>query len=345
MVGAVMSKQASPTLIGAFVVGAIALVVVGLLVFGSGRFFAERLTLVTYFPGSVKGLRVGAPVNFRGVRIGEVTSIQVLYDEKDGSMVIPVVMEVLPEQVTVIDATDAQRSARADVEDLIQRGLRAQLQFDSLVTGLLSIDLDLHPDARVEVVRMHVRQLNNYLEVPAIASRLEELEQSLAAAVQEVPGLLNDIHGLLTKIASSNAAENIDKILANVAHFTDGLDRATPAIDRMVKQTEQSVSRLQRVADSVDQILTSNREAIDAAIGELRSTMVAVRRAADQVNNMVAENRQGMRDFTDTGLYEITGLAQDAQRMVNQITRVTEQLERDPARFFFGDRGQGVRAQ
>ena len=107
-----MSKQASPTLIGAFVVGAIALVVVGLLVFGGGRFFADRVTWVTYFPGSVKGLRVGAPVNFRGVRIGEVTRIQVLYDEKDGSMLIPVVMQVLPEQITVIDRVGAPQSER-----------------------------------------------------------------------------------------------------------------------------------------------------------------------------------------------------------------------------------------
>jgi phospholipid/cholesterol/gamma-HCH transport system substrate-binding protein len=91
--------------------------------------------------------------------------------------------------------------------------------------------------------------------------------------------------------------------------------------------------------------MTSNQETIDATIGDLRATVTAVRRMADQVNNMVAENRQGLRDFTETGLYEITGLAQDAQRMVNQITRLSEQLERDPARFFFGDRGRGVTAE
>jgi paraquat-inducible protein B len=340
-----MSKQASPTLIGAFVVGAIALVVIGLLVFGSGRFFANRLKSVTYFPGSVKGLRVGAPVNFRGVRIGEVTAIQVLYDEKDGSMVIPVVMEVLPEQVTVIDQTGAQRSERADMEDLIQRGLRAQLQTDSLVTGLLSVDLDFYPAMPVELVRIDDPKLSGYPEVPAIPSRMDELEQSLGAVMQEVPGLLKDVRGLLTDITTGNTAGNVDKILADVANFTDSLDRATPAIDRMVEQTEQSVSALQRVADSADRILINNEKSIDAAIGELQSTVVAVRRMADQVNNMVAENRQGLRDFTDTGLYEITGLAQDAQRMVNQITRIAEQMERDPASFFFGNRGQGVKAE
>jgi len=340
-----MSKQASPTLIGAFVVGAIALVVVGLLVFGGGRFFADRLTAVSYFPGSVKGLRVGAPVNFRGVRIGEVTRIQVLYDEKDGSMLIPVVMEVVSGQVTMIDQVGAGRAEKTDIEGLVQRGLRAQLQTDSLVTGLLSVDLDFYPDTPVERVRISSPEFSNYPEVPAIPSRMEELEQSLGAVMQEIPGLLKDVRDLLAEVTSGNTASNVDKILGDVAQFTDSLDRATPAIDRMVKQTEQSVTSLQRVADSADQILTTNQAAIDATIGELQSTVVAVRRMADQVNNMVAENRQGLRDFTDTGLYEITGLAQDAQRMVNQITRVAEQMERDPASFFFGDRGQGVRAE
>ena len=340
-----MSKQASPTLIGAFVVGAIALVVAGLLVFGSGRFFADRLTWVTYFPGSVKGLRVGAPVNFRGVRIGEVTRIQVLYDEQDGSMLIPVVMEVLPEQVTVIDRGDGQQSRRTEVEELIRRGLRAQLQTDSLVTGLLSVDLDFYPDTPVEQVSIDIAALRDHLVVPAVPSRMEELEQSLGTVMQEIPGLLRDVRGLLGEVTSGETASSVDQILRDVAHFTDSLDRATPAMARLIERTEQSAASIQRVAESAEQIMTSNQETIDATIGDLRATVTAVRRMADQVNNMVAENRQGLRDFTETGLYEITGLAQDAQRMVNQITRLSEQLERDPARFFFGDRGQGVRAE
>ena len=225
-----MSKQASPTLIGAFVVGAIALVVVGLLVFGSGRFFADRLTWVSYFPGSVKGLRVGAPVNFRGVRIGEVTRIEVLYDEQDGSMLIPVVMEVVAGQVTVIDRGDGPRRERTDVEDLIARGLRAQLQTDSLVTGLLSVDLDFYPDVPVEQVRIDSPALRDYPVVPAIPSRMEELEQSLGTVMQEIPGLLRDLRGLLGEVTSGQTASNVDRILQDVAQFTDSLDRATPAI-------------------------------------------------------------------------------------------------------------------
>jgi paraquat-inducible protein B len=300
---------------------------------------------VTYFPGSVRGLRIGAPVNFRGVAIGEVTRIQVLYDEQDGSMLIPVVMEVLPEQVTVIDRGDGQQRRRTDVEELIGRGLRAQLQTDSLVTGLLSVDLDFYPDAPIEQVNIDSPDLRDYPVVPAVPSRMEELEQSVGTVMQEIPGLLRDVRGLLGEVTSGQTASSVDQILRDVAEFTDSLERAAPAIAQLVERAEQSAVSIQRVAESAEQIMTSNQETIGATIGDLRATVTAVRRMADQVNNMVAENRQGLRDFTEAGLYEITGLAQDAQRMVNQITRLSEQLERDPARFFFGDRGRGVTAE
>jgi ABC-type transporter Mla subunit MlaD len=238
-----------------------------------------------------------------------------------------------------------QRGEEAELADLIQQGLRAQLQVDSLVTGLLSVDLDFYPDTPLDLVKIDSTEFSEYPELPAIPSRMQEVEQSLGVVMQEVPGLLKDIRGLLTEVTSGKTADNIDKILADVVEFTDSLDKAAPAVQQLIKQTEQSAASIQRVADSADQMMTTNQETIDTTIADLQGTVDAVRRMVDQVNNMIAENRQGLRDFTETGLYEITGLAQDAQRMVNQITRVTEQLERDPGRFLFGDRGQGVRAQ
>jgi paraquat-inducible protein B len=74
-----MGRRSNPTLIGAFIVGAVALIVIGLLVFGRGQLFTEKRTYVLYFDGSVKGLNVGAPVDFQGVKIGSVTDIKVQY--------------------------------------------------------------------------------------------------------------------------------------------------------------------------------------------------------------------------------------------------------------------------
>ena len=78
-----MSKQANKTLIGGFVVGAIVLVTAGILIFGSGNFFSERPVFVMFFEGSVSGLNVGAPVTFRGVKIGTVKEISLFFDRKD----------------------------------------------------------------------------------------------------------------------------------------------------------------------------------------------------------------------------------------------------------------------
>jgi phospholipid/cholesterol/gamma-HCH transport system substrate-binding protein len=95
----------------------------------------------------------------------------------------------------------------------------------------------------------------------------------------------------------------------------------------------------------LDDILQTNRDAIGGMIDEWTVAAGAMRRTASQVEQLIAENRQGLRDFTQYGLYEYTGLAQDAQRLVDQFSRITEQLERDPARFLLGGRTQGIRTE
>ena len=91
-----MAKQTSKTLIGGFVVGAVALIVAGVLIFGSGQFFQESYKYVLYFRGSLKGLSVGAPVLFQGVQVGSVTDISLETDTEDMTLQIPVTIEIHP---------------------------------------------------------------------------------------------------------------------------------------------------------------------------------------------------------------------------------------------------------
>ena len=91
-----MSKKANPAIIGGFVIGAIILTVVALLAFAGGRLFADTDTLVTYFEGSLRGLRVGANVTFRGVKIGEVTDVSVTTDARTLDLSIPAIITILP---------------------------------------------------------------------------------------------------------------------------------------------------------------------------------------------------------------------------------------------------------
>ena len=96
-----MSKPASKTVIGIFVVGAIALVVIAIVILGSGKFFKRTFTVVCFFQGSVGGLNEGSPVVFRGVKIGSVKDIVLRADSEKLTFTIPVYIEIEPAKFTV----------------------------------------------------------------------------------------------------------------------------------------------------------------------------------------------------------------------------------------------------
>jgi paraquat-inducible protein B len=336
-----MSK-ANPALIGGFVIGAIALLVIGLLVFGGTSWFKTQNRYVAYFPGSVKGLRVGANVDFRGVTIGQVTQINVNYNPADQQFRIPVVMEFDPARIEIVGDGQAVES-RQDIQRLIEAGLRAQLQNESLLTGLLFVNLDFRPKTPVKLIHGD----EPYPEIPTIESGLEQIQQSAGDIAQQLPGLLSRLNAILGSIDEGLTAStgDVQQIVASVADIAGRVSEKGPALDQILANANATTGEVRDAAKTVDQILQTNHEAIGSLINEWTVTAVSVRRMADQVNNLIAENRAGLRDFTQSGLYEYTGLAQDAQRMVDEITRVTEELQRDPARFLFGDRAGGVAAQ
>jgi paraquat-inducible protein B len=337
-----MSK-ANPALIGGFVIGAIALLVIGLLVFGGTGWFAQRNKYVAYFPGSVKGLRVGAPVDFRGVSIGQVTEIRVVFDPAHVSASIPVIMEFDPSLIVVVGAGPILSEAQ-DAQRLIDAGLRAQLQSQSLLTGLLFVNLDFRKDAPLRLVG----GAQPYPEIPTIPSEIEQLQQSAGDVASELPGLVKNLNQLLTTVDQELQASkgSFQGIVADVASVAEVIRAQAPAFEGIVANAQGASGEVRQSAATLDQILQTNSDAIGTLIDEWTVTAGSVRRMADQINAAIAENRPGLRDFTENGLYEYTGLAQDAQRMVDQFTRVGEQIERNPAGFLFGDRArQGVRPQ
>jgi paraquat-inducible protein B len=332
-------SRASPAVVGGFVIGAIALIVIGLLVFGGTGWFVPRSTYVAYFPGSVKGLQVGAPVDFRGVTIGQVTDIKVLFYPEEVSARIPVIMELDPTEIEVAGRGDIVAQTE-DAERLIEAGFRAQLQSQSLLTGLLFVNLDFYPDAPVRLVGGD----EPYPEIPTIPSEFEQLQQRAGDVAARLPDLLDQLNGLLADLnqALDQTSGDFSSIVSDVAVIANEIRESTPEV---VARTEEASEDIGRAAATLEELLETNRDAIGAMIDEWTVAASAARRTAEQVEQLVAENRQGLRDFTQGGLYEYTGLAQDAQRLVDQLTRVTEELERDPARFLFGDRAQGIRAE
>ena len=147
-----MAKKANPKLIGIFILVAVALLVAGIVIFGSGRFFQEKQRYVLFFEGSIKGLDIGAPVILKGVQIGQVTGIKVVYDPELWSFQSPVHIELFPKRIADVKLSEEvsklygyERGTQEMIDLFVQRGLRGQLEMQSFVTGKLMVALDFHP--------------------------------------------------------------------------------------------------------------------------------------------------------------------------------------------------------
>jgi len=149
-----MSQQANKRSITIFVAGALALGAVMIFNFGGAKMFERHEPFIMYFDGSVRSLERGAPVKFKGVPIGRVTDVRLLYNQKSGDKRVPVFVqldtEVLERRLGVIK----QLSDPVVLEAEIHAGLRAQLEVESYVTGQMYVDLNYFPKAPQAPVEM-----------------------------------------------------------------------------------------------------------------------------------------------------------------------------------------------
>jgi paraquat-inducible protein B len=174
---------AKPAIVGAFVLGGLALGVVAVLLFGGMQLFSTSVKAMVVFQGSVAGLVVGAPVTFRGVKVGTVQGLKVQINVPDLKPLIPVFLDLDPEQISWTNGT--AQIAGGDLKGAVNAGLRAQLILQSLVTGQLEVDLDFHPGTPALLVGAP----DGFLEIPTIPSDLQQLKDQFAAMIwQTRPG-------------------------------------------------------------------------------------------------------------------------------------------------------------
>ena len=230
-----MAKKVSKTLIGGFVVGAVVLIVAGVAIFGSGKFFKEKRNYVLFFQGSLKGLNKGSPVVFRGVKIGSVIDIAIQVDAEDLTVQIPVLIETDP---THFEVKRGQKlmDTEEQLPILIERGLRAQLQLQSFVTGQLIVAIDFHPDTPVNLVGIDT----GYPEIPTIRTPLEQLSETL----KDLP-----LEELVHKLTS--AVEGIDKFV-NSPELTGSVSSLHLALEDVRKLIRNIDSQIGPLATGID---------------------------------------------------------------------------------------------
>ena len=166
-----MAKQASKTVIGVFVVGSIAMLIAAVIIFGSGDLFKERIKFVMFFEDSVKGLAVGAPVIWRGVQVGSVSSIVLQANPKNLTIDVPVVIEFDPDRIEI--EGKRSRNPSEELKRLIAKGLRARMAIQSFVTGSSMIQIEFLPDTPVRLTGLD----KEYPEIPTVRSAMDQTDQ------------------------------------------------------------------------------------------------------------------------------------------------------------------------
>lgn len=310
-----MSKKANPTLIGAFVVGAVALVITGVLVFGSGKFFSERRLFVLFFDGSIKGLSVGAPVKFRGVNIGSVSDIKLRFDRRDLSFEVPVFIEIKSDRFQIIEGKPVAEKIfrkiieRETMKSLIERGLKAQLQMESLLTGKLCIALDFHPDKPSKFVGIE----KNYLEIPTIPSNIEELSRKVKR-LEEMP----------------------------IEDLVNSALRAIEGIDRVVNSSELSgsISSLYRTLDDLRKLIGNVDGEIAAIASSFRDTSKSAQVTLEQIEKTIA-NIENAAGKDSPFFYEVTKALEDLSKAARSIRAMADYLQRHPEALIRGKGGVG----
>lgn len=238
--------------------------------------YSNTLKYVMHFNGSVRGLTEGAPVQMRGIPIGRVIDINLELDKKTAEIRVPVTVELEPSRIRSINE-DNKLSDEDVMEQLIKKGLRAQLQMGSLVTGQLLIDLDFHPESNKSTTLKHHR---SYREFPTTASSFEEFTHSaqiimdklaklpldkltdeinqtltsLQETSKAVTAMMNTANGTLTtaKITLGNASGTIKSAQAVLGNLEPG-STGYYEFHKMLQELTQTASSMKQLADFLEQ--------------------------------------------------------------------------------------------
>jgi len=342
-----METRANYIMVGFFVL----LLAFGLLGFvlwlAKFQFEEEFARYDIVFESTVTGLREGSAVRYRGVRVGEVTSVDL---DPDRPTAIRVTIEV-----------QKRTPVRADsVATLELEGLTGG-RYVQLTGGAPSAP-PLEPpaeDRRAEIPPGHSSFEQVLEDAPEVLENVNVLLLRAQALLSD--GNLRNIEqlvGNLTQISAAIAENrgNVEKLIADAALTMENLRDATGNLESMAGSLQTNVETLTARADStltafesmagsIDREITVTSKDARGLIASLKETAGNLNGATRELEALLAENREPIRDFTNTGLYELSNLLTEARELIVVLNRVTTEVQRDPARFIFGDQQQGYEAE
>lgn len=315
-----MSSKPHTVAIGAFVFGAI-LIAITIVIFALGSGFGQqREKVVMVFDGSVKGLVIGAPVTLRGVQIGQVTNLELMLDADTIELIMVVEAEISEKNIRRLGSNPEKVT-----DELIARGMRAQLKTQSLLTGLLYIQLDFHPDKPAVFVDLK----SEHVQIPTIPTDLELLTRQiedidLARLAGKLQGIINGLNTLATSESFQTLPARLQDSLASVTALSDELRTQVaasgPKLDKVLDGAAVTVAGANTELPKLSSLVEGNLKVLNGAIAAFEQTMT-------NVDSLVAPGSATAYQL-NKALRELTLASRAIQELANLLDRQPESLLR-----------------
>ena len=322
-----MSQKISPTLIGAFVVGAVALLVIGVVAFGSGQLFRKTQEFVLYFDGSVNGLHIGAPVKFKGVEIGSVKDIKLEMGVGKQVHKIPVIIEIDLKKVIRRGVTREKAMDPNTIREFVKQDLRGQLQTESLVTGVLYVALDWFPETPLRFVQPAGDHFQ-YEEIPTVPTELEQAHEVLVRAVKKIDAI------------------DFKRLIDSLAKTSDGVGQLvsvnSPKVKSILQSMDQAMPQLRGAISDFRRLTTTVDHNVEIASGDLHQTLTAAHSAIEQIAATMKEaettivSLRATIDPNSPTFYELTKSLREVSGAASSIRLLADSLDRNPQAAILG---------
>ncbi len=335
-----MKTKLSPTLIGAFVIGGGALLLVALLAFGGSSLFTKPQRFAVYFDESVHGLDPGAPVKVRGVRVGRVADITVRFDSSQHASSVEVVCEVTKNVLVDPEGRRIDFSEKGRIEQLVKDGMRAELAVAGLATGMLYVELGFDEEQKYPLPAKLPQA--DWPVVPAVPSAISEFTASIsdllgklgqidyAGISTELKGLMATVRGKVDALQLQPAVDEVQGAAAAVRALA-----SDPKIGTAFTDVSRTLAELQTMIGHFDQQVVPAGEELQKTLAEARGAMAELNAAATSVRSFVGP-QTGLGDEAVRTLQRVGEAAEAMQRLVDF-------LERNPKALLTGRPAPGKR--
>jgi paraquat-inducible protein B len=320
-----MSKKANPALIGIFIFAGLLLGVGGLLLFTSWKLFKPTAKVIVYFDNDLNGLSEGAPVKFRGVTIGSVTRVMIRYNQSTNDMAMPVIFELQEDLIRKrLEGPTIFRGLHK-LDEEVRKGMRARLETESMVTGVLYVEID-REESPPPAVYHELEPI--YPEIPSRPTDIQKLMKNLTSV--DLAGLVKKIDSAVTKADSILGRIKIDEIQEGVTNVLVSANKVltTPDLTNTFTSARTALDEARKLVAHVDDQVDPLVNGVTNTLGQLDQTLAQARGAMYNLRDTVSAD-SALRNKLNVALDRITEAGQS-------ISTLADYLHNHPNSIFTG---------